>query len=307
MYLSLPEFIIVVRQPTEARLAKTCFRKTHHAGAFTNWYSSQDILLDSFVQSELIDDAREAVQRNEYGTHSLEISYPRIVGYASTIDLNKVRHLQVEERNLNKRSTALFIVDRRIAAPKTNLITMIYELRRETLKNVIVIHSMYPGQDIGPLDGDISEREGVAFLEWSTPGEQKRNPGIRLGEKPQFGRPEGMHCQVCGKPTREGKPFCPEHIEAGPYVKRLEDKIRAMEEEELKASESKRLKISEDSELLKDIITELRMRGPQSTAKLARTFNVTTKLLNKYVEFMLKKKIVITDKTRRGATIIRLI
>ncbi len=168
--------VIVIRNFAWRRLASTCFRgiKKKRAGNFCLWYNPHKMFSDCpYLASEIVDDAREAWSK-ESKTSSMPVECREIIGWSSTDNLSKYQQNGcLESFSLGNNARGLRIKKNRrdILAPKTSVITLIYELKREQNQFVIVIHSMYPGPDIGELVGDVSEREKVVFFDWNHPGE----------------------------------------------------------------------------------------------------------------------------------------
>lgn len=176
---SLP---LVIRAPrkTEERLAGTCFRRLDGGGRSGNFFSVKSLpqllrLENSRVARELVEAANAEIGEG-FGTCSVQIDLDEPVGWASTSPIANFGEDELETFKPNRRSDAKRVIagsSRR--APKTRSLTIVYELRRETREReqiAIVIHSAYPGEDIGELKDDVSAREGVAFFDWDHPGEE---------------------------------------------------------------------------------------------------------------------------------------
>ena len=94
------------------------------------------------------------------------------VGWPGTDELTKYKPEDLEEFSPNRHSKALRVKKDRLdlLVPLTNFVTLVYELRPERYQTAIIVHSMYPGKDIGELHGNITEREKVVFFDWDHPG-----------------------------------------------------------------------------------------------------------------------------------------
>lgn len=167
---------IVTRYHTEKRLTSTCFRGTDikKAGNFCLWTRIQQVLEDESVLKELLDDLDEACRDQNFGTSSLNIEHPRVVGWESTDDIDEYVSGELEHFNLNRKGHGLRLkLDRTYTkAPKTNMLTLVYELKSEDGNFVVLIHSIYPGLDVGNLVGNVTKREGRIFFDWEHPGEE---------------------------------------------------------------------------------------------------------------------------------------
>lgn len=178
---------LVFPEKTEARLSGTCFRgkDIECAGNFSLWSTFSDLRRDAIFRQMLEDEVVKAAQgyidaesQETRFDESIEIEHEVEVGWASTSPINDFDDEDLEPFEPNKRVTGMRVrLNSDKLAPKTRLVTIVYSLYRHTdqMNWTAVIHSMYPGEDIGPLevqDGytDISEREGIAFFDWNHPG-----------------------------------------------------------------------------------------------------------------------------------------
>lgn len=169
---------VVVRESTAQRLRQTCFRPGDQprAGNFRHWRQMYSVLDDRIVMDALCNVlAKEIIEyEGEVVEASVQIRHDEVVGWASTSSINGFVAHQLRDFAPNSHTRALVINPKRrdIRAPQTKLVTIVYEFKYEEDNGwVAVIHSIYPGPDIGELDGDITEREGVVFFTWEHPGE----------------------------------------------------------------------------------------------------------------------------------------
>ena len=184
------ELSIVVRDKTCNRLKTTCFRGQYvkppsqnlwvwkseqSAGNFIHWDSPEGPLshMGDDAWNAFLTSIEQMLVKEEYGTHSMCLCLPRPVGWESTAPLQNYRSEDLEPFKPNCKSTALRVKPSlvHILAPKTNNFTLVMELKPEEGGAAAVIHSIYPGRDIGPLEGDVTEHEGRVFFDWSHPGE----------------------------------------------------------------------------------------------------------------------------------------
>ncbi len=166
---------VVVRYDVEERLKTTCFRGgvNRLAGNFFRWNDIKEFFRDKFIIQELADEVADAFENSAPGNLSAEIEYKDFVGWDSTNKMSNFSHEQLEWFRPNRRSRALRVRPELadVLAPKTKKITFVYELKREAGQPTAVIWSIYPGEDVGELNGDITEREKVVFYDWNHLGE----------------------------------------------------------------------------------------------------------------------------------------
>lgn len=181
------------------------------AGNFAFWHSFQEMLadevfLDAFLADILdvieysdVDDPDECPDDNEpdderwnggrNSTHRLTIEYPEDVGWDSAVNsldsgldghwCPKCRRpdsrlVEWFNPNYRKDATALRVrLNRKdVLAPLTDCITLVYQIKFESgIGWKVIVHTVYPGDDIGPLRGNISNREGIVMFDFKHPGE----------------------------------------------------------------------------------------------------------------------------------------
>lgn len=140
------------------------------AGNFDTWQHPKDVI--RAIREDLQAEVMIAVEEGDTKTRSIEIEYPSYVGWASVIENDPAFSDSLQDFQPNKRSTAKRLIDRTILAPLTKTVTIVYRVvNGHNGLPAMQIFSMYPGPDIGALEGDITEREGVVFMDWSHPGE----------------------------------------------------------------------------------------------------------------------------------------
>jgi len=112
----------------------------------------------------------------------IEIAFDRPIGWSSTSNveggIDPTDNLTYEPFQPNARTQAHRVRTDRvdILAPATNIITLTFSVRFSIRDGwIIVIWTVYPGPDIGRLEGDMTEKTGQAFLDWNHPGEPIEN------------------------------------------------------------------------------------------------------------------------------------
>ncbi len=169
------EVCVLISNPVWTRLAGTCFRGKSKvlAGNFCRWINHNEMFdpNDTYIQDQLLGDVEEATGKSR--KNSFSIQFDEFIGWSSTDDRILHADISLEPFAINGRATGYKIrADRQdILAPKTKLLTIIYNLAFEANQLLVHIVSMYPGPDIGELVGDVSEREGIVFFGWKHPGE----------------------------------------------------------------------------------------------------------------------------------------
>jgi hypothetical protein len=165
---------IIVRAHTTDRLEGTCFRGTGNrlAGNFSLWNSPHEMFSHESVIRPFIKSVADVFDKGEFGCSSVEIPFPLNVGWSSTDRIEKYKEEELEEFKPNNKSFALRVKSSagRIS-PRTRYVTFIFEAKMEESSQMVIVHSIYPGKDIGDLIGDITNREKCVFFDWSNQGE----------------------------------------------------------------------------------------------------------------------------------------
>jgi len=134
----------------------------------------------------------------------------------------------------------------------------------------------------------------------------RTNPRVTEKFFPSDRMPQ-RYCEICRAPTREGKPFCPEHIKEADYVKQLRAKITEMETEDEVIAQKAAESLLVSSENVKEILLALKTLGPRTVARLAKDVNKKPKVIKNYVDILAQQGIVELDETKRGAVLVKLI
>lgn len=176
------DVMLIVDRPTENRLRTTCFRQGSQprSGKFSKWRFLTDLFDDLEVDDELRDRLPQLIdQLIDSGEDQIKvrmtIQLEDKIGWSSTDDLSNYDSEELETFNPNKTSEALRIKTDRIdiKAPRTSELTLVFTLKRDAEDEadwVAIIHTIYPGSDIGPLEDNVSSRANVAFFAWDHPG-----------------------------------------------------------------------------------------------------------------------------------------
>ena len=165
---------VIARREARDRLQGKSFRGTSIAlaGNFCRWNNVRDLFSHIQVVAGFRTDVEQALSEHSR-TNSVAIDCCEIIGWSSTDDLSRYHPDDLERFEPNRKSSGLRVKLSRpdLRAPLTKLVTIVYELKEEGYGVVAIIHSVYPGRDIGELHGDVTERESCVFFDWSHPGQ----------------------------------------------------------------------------------------------------------------------------------------
>lgn len=168
---------------TIGRLWRTCFRGrgVRQAGNFFRWenfdqlMAEQGELIRTLIREAILQESARQPETPTF-TESIWIDCEVLVGWTSTVARVAYGQNELEVFHPNRHSTALRVRrDSGHYAPRTSLLTLVCGFHFDQLADrrewSVTVYSVYPGEDIGELRGDITAREGVAFFGWEHPGQ----------------------------------------------------------------------------------------------------------------------------------------
>ena len=116
------------------------------------------------------------------------------------------------------------------------------------------------------------------------------------------------HCEAprCHASTREGKPYCPEHVELNPYIRELMAQLASREREEANVGKLGARAVDLEGITAQEILQHLRVHGSRTLKRLARELNISLKVLQGYTRALERRKLIALTQTDRGGKILHL-
>lgn len=111
----------------------------------------------------------------------------------------------------------------------------------------------------------------------------------------------------CDEGTREGKPYCPDHVDQNDYVRDLLAKLDAKEKEAVAVRKKGQRVIDNDSITLQEIVQDLNIHGPRTIARLCRDTQLDHDVLIGYIDRLEKEGRVKKFRTGRGNDSVKLV
>jgi hypothetical protein len=111
----------------------------------------------------------------------------------------------------------------------------------------------------------------------------------------------------CHNTTREGKPYCPDHVEDHPYVQEILQTLQASENELTNVRRRGKRAINAGGLVVKEITLHLSLHGGRTLERLSRELNVGIPVLKSYVDYLVAEGVAVLGRTTRGSTIVRLV
>lgn len=120
--------------------------------------------------------------------------------------------------------------------------------------------------------------------------------------------PSTRACKVdaCEHMTREGKPFCPEHVDAHPYVQNLLSSLadRQAEEERVRTAGANEVNI--DGITARELVLHLSLHGARTVERIARELQLDTQIVRGYVAALHERDLITQSTTNRGSLVVKL-
>lgn len=121
-----------------------------------------------------------------------------------------------------------------------------------------------------------------------------------------FGRDsDTLPCEACGQPTREGKPYCPEHVDRQPYVAELLAELASQEEELAMVAMRGADAVDPSGLTARELLQLVRLHGPRTVQRLGRELNIKPVLISCYVRALAQVGMVELGLSKRGKTVVR--
>lgn len=112
----------------------------------------------------------------------------------------------------------------------------------------------------------------------------------------------------CVERTREGKPYCYDHLDAHPYVRWLESAIKSAKEADDLAGRVVPDPASLDANItVRDLVVHLENHGPRTEERLGRELSLSVTAVRNYSAALETRGAIERAKTRRGSTVVRLV
>lgn len=114
-------------------------------------------------------------------------------------------------------------------------------------------------------------------------------------------------CQAdgCSASTREGKPFCPDHVEKHGYVQNILMLLQKQDEEIEKVAKQGSIRpIKNDSLTAKELVQHIHIHGARTLPRLSREFQIEEDVLTVYARYLVKNNRARMGRTSRGSKVL---
>lgn len=120
-------------------------------------------------------------------------------------------------------------------------------------------------------------------------------------------RPTTHHCDAegCNAATREGKPFCSDHVERHAYVQDLLGQIAEREAEDERVRKVGPKAANLKGITAQEILQHLYFNGPRTVERLSRELNLEIEIIRGYARALAKANHVTLGSTKRGAMVLK--
>ena len=111
----------------------------------------------------------------------------------------------------------------------------------------------------------------------------------------------------CLKTTREGKPFCPDHVEQHAYVQGILGMLADREAEEARVRDQGADAVDPEGLTARELILHLTLHGARTVERLSREMQLDGPALQGYVHALVERNVVELGRTNRGSTVVKLL
>ena len=110
----------------------------------------------------------------------------------------------------------------------------------------------------------------------------------------------------CSNTTREGKPFCPDHVENHDYVRTILKALQEREAETARVRQHGPCAVDTEGLTAKELVLHLSLHGSRTVERLSREFQLESNVMFNYVSALRSEGRVVLGRTTRGSTVVRL-
>ena len=114
------------------------------------------------------------------------------------------------------------------------------------------------------------------------------------------------HRNGCTHSTREGKPYCSNHVANHPYVKEILDTLAARAAEEAQVRTRGARAVDPNGLTAKELCLHLSLHGARTVERLCRELQLEAKVIEAYLGELVRLGRVSTSRTHRGSTVVTL-
>lgn len=110
----------------------------------------------------------------------------------------------------------------------------------------------------------------------------------------------------CLKTTREGKPYCPDHVERHAYVQSILAILAEREAETARVRKKGPSAVDPSGLTASELMLHLSLHGSRTVERLSREFQLESAVIHNYVTALKGQGKVVLGRTTRGSTVVRL-
>ncbi|MGE0708557.1 MAG: hypothetical protein AB7N76_22985 [Planctomycetota bacterium] len=106
--------------------------------------------------------------------------------------------------------------------------------------------------------------------------------------------------------TREGKPYCPEHVDDHPYVRDLLAALAARQAEEERVRTRGSVEVDLDGITAREVVLHLSLHGARTIERISRELQIDSDVVAGYVDALNERDLIDMSHTNRGSTVVKL-
>lgn len=179
--------ILVMRHNTVTRLASTCFHGVRKAlaGNLAWWMTPATFFSDIRIAEKVWARIERHISAGSIRTQREEIEFDFHIGWSSTDDIQYYDTDSIEPFAPTQKWCGMRVLnDCGCTAPLTTFLTLVFEIKYEHDGVIVIVHTMYPGRDVGELRGDMSESKQIVFFDFDHEGQPLTEAKFEMSAAP---------------------------------------------------------------------------------------------------------------------------
>lgn len=115
------------------------------------------------------------------------------------------------------------------------------------------------------------------------------------------------HADLCLTTTREGKPYCSDHVSEHPYVQAILDTLADRHAEEERVRTLGGPAVDPEGLTAKELLLHLNLHGSRTVERLCRELQLDAKVVEAYVTELVRRGDITISRTNRGSTVVSIV
>ena len=110
-------------------------------------------------------------------------------------------------------------------------------------------------------------------------------------------------CTICKATTREGKPYCPDHVADNPYVQSVLENMARLAAEDAEVLKCGVGAVDTGGPRARELVNYLRVHGPRTVRRLSLELQLDKSVVNDFVRALANDGQLVVGYSKRGSSI----